>query len=360
MLNSSTILVTGGAGYIGSHTVKQLTLSGYKVIILDNLSKGHKNIVDDVLKVPLIIGDINDSILLEQIFNCYSIEAVIHFAADAYVGESMKNPAQYYRNNVAGTLTLLEAMVKAGVNQFVFSSTCATYGIPDTLPLTENHPQNPINPYGSSKKMVEQLLADFSRAYGLKYVCFRFFNAAGADPDGELGEDHFPEPHLIPLILYTALGKRKTISIFGSDYPTEDGTCVRDYIHVMDLAQAHLLGLQYLQNGGDCQIFNLGNGQGFSVQTVIDIARDITGRKIHVERCDRREGDPAILVSSSAKARQVLDWQPKYPDLPTIMTHAWQWHLQRHQKDDDLLKPISQNTVMSELKKTSINRTSEL
>ncbi len=332
MLISPKILVTGGAGYIGSHTVKELASFGYNVVILDNLSNGHEDIVKNVLNVPFIQGDISDCALVKQILSDYAIDAVIHFAADAYVGESINNPAKYYRNNVAGTLTLLEAMMQMGIDHLVFSSTCATYGIPHTLSIDEAHPQVPINPYGASKKMVEQLLADFSRAYGLKYVCFRFFNAAGADPDGELGEDHDPEPHLIPSVLYTALGKQSSISIFGSDYPTPDGTCVRDYIHVVDLAHAHLLGLKYLLNGGDSQILNLGNGQGFSVQQVIDIAREITGKEINVEICDRRVGDPAILVSSSEKARQLLGWQPQYPDLKTIMTHAWQWHLKRHGK----------------------------
>ncbi len=324
------ILVTGGAGYIGSHTVRQLTAAGYEVIVLDNLINGHRDVVEQVLKVPLIIGDMADKNLLEEIFKDYSISAVIHFAAYAYVGESVKSPAKYYRNNVAGTLTLLEAMATAGVNQFVFSSTCATYGIPDSFPITENSPQVPINPYGASKKMVERLLTDISQASALKYVCFRYFNAAGAHPDQDLGEDHDPEPHLIPSVIYAALGKRKAISIFGSDYPTRDGTCIRDYIHVVDLAQAHVLGLEYLLNGGDSQIFNLGNGQGFSVQEVIDIAKEVTRREITVEKGDRRPGDPAILVSSSEKAQKVLGWQPQYPDLKTIMTHAWQWHLKRH------------------------------
>jgi UDP-glucose 4-epimerase len=328
--NKPGILVTGGAGYIGSHTVKKLTESGYKVIILDNLINGHQDIVEQVLKVKLIIGDISDRHLLEKIFEAHSITAVIHFAAYAYVGESLKDPSKYYRNNVAGTLALLEAMEIASVNKLVFSSTCATYGIPNSIPILEDHPQCPINPYGASKKMVEQILADFSHASDLKYVCFRYFNAAGADPKGELGEDHDPETHLIPLVLYTALEKQDAISIFGTDYPTKDGTCVRDYIHVVDLAQAHLLGLEYLLNGGKNQIFNLGNGNGFSVQEVIEIAKQITGKEIKVKRCARRLGDPAILVGSSEKARIMLGWLPKYPDLKDIMTHAWQWHIKRH------------------------------
>lgn len=322
-----TILVTGGAGYIGTHTVKLLKKAGYEVIILDNLVYGHRDLVENVLKVELIVGDLGDRLLLKEIFNSYSIEAVIHFAAYAYVGESMTNPAKYYRNNVAATLNLLEAMQKAQVNKIVFSSTCASYGIPNIIPIPENHPQNPINTYGASKLMVERILTDFSEAYGLNSVIFRFFNAAGASPDGNLGEDHDPEPHLIPLVLYTALGKRDFISVFGIDYPTPDGTCIRDYIHVEDLGNAHILGLKYLLNGGKSEIFNLGNGNGFSVKEVIETAEKITGKKIKIKYGDRREGDPPILIAGSKKARQMLNWQPQYNDLETIITHAWQWHL---------------------------------
>lgn len=256
----------------------------------------------------------------------------MHFAAFAYVGESVKNPAKYYWNNVAGTLTLLQAMCEAGVNKFVFSSTCATYGVPDTIPITENQPQHPINPYGRSKWMVEQILKDFSAAYGLRSVCFRYFNAAGADPDGQLGEDHNPETHLIPLVLQVALGQRDCVSILGTDYPTPDGTCIRDYIHVTDLAQAHMLGVRYLLDGGESQIFNLSNGNGFSVREVIETTKTVTGRPIAVTEKARRPGDPPVLVGSSEKAWQVLGWRPQYPELADIIRHAWCWHQNRHGK----------------------------
>jgi UDP-glucose 4-epimerase len=325
-----TILVTGGAGYIGSHAVLALKKAGYPVVVLDNLVYGHRALVEDVLKTELVIGDTNDRALLDHLFATRNIRAVMHFAAYAYVGESVTDPGKYYRNNVVGTLTLLEAMAAASIKKFVFSSTCATYGVPDRVPIPENHPQNPINPYGASKLMVEKILADFDIAHELKAVCFRYFNAAGADPEGRLGEDHNPETHLIPLVLLTALGQRDEISIFGTDYPTADGTCVRDYIHVSDLATAHVLGLEYLLKGGESQVFNLGNGLGFSVREVIETARQITGQAIPVRECDRRPGDPPALVGSSDKARTLLGWQPQYADLPSIMTHAWAWHQKRH------------------------------
>jgi UDP-glucose 4-epimerase len=326
----STILVTGGAGYIGSHAVLALQQAGYTVIILDNLVYGHRDIAEGVLNAPLIVGDTTDRLLLDQLFTEHPIAAVMHFAAYAYVGESVQNPAKYYHNNVVGTLILLEAMEAAGIKNLVFSSTCATYGVPHHIPIAEDHPQAPINPYGMSKLMVEQMLADFSTAYGLCSVSFRYFNAAGADPQGRLGEDHNPETHLIPLTLLTALGKRESISVFGTDYDTPDGTCIRDYIHVTDLAIAHVLGLEYLLNGGATAVFNLGNGNGFSVQAVIDTAQQVTGREIQAVACDRRPGDPPALVGSSDKARSVLRWQPQYPELEAIITHAWQWHQHRH------------------------------
>ncbi|MGB3511556.1 MAG: UDP-glucose 4-epimerase GalE [Microcoleaceae cyanobacterium] len=325
-----TILVTGGAGYIGSHAVQALKNANYQVIILDNLVYGHKDLVDNVLQTKLIVGDINDRDLLDRIFANYKITAVMHFAAYAYVGESVKDPAKYYSNNVTGTLTLLQAMVAASVNKLVFSSTCATYGVPNSVPVTEHEPQNPINPYGASKLMVERIIADFDVAYGLKSVIFRYFNAAGADPQGRLGEDHNPETHLLPLVLQAALGKRESISIYGNDYPTPDGTCIRDYIHVTDLADAHVLGLKNLLQGGNSEIFNLGNGNGFSVKQAIEAAREVTGKSIKVVECDRRAGDPPILVGSSEKARTFLGWQPKYPGIEDILTHAWSWHQQRH------------------------------
>jgi UDP-glucose 4-epimerase len=324
-----TILVTGGAGYIGSHAVLALQKAGYGVIVLDNLVYGHRDIAD-ALKVELVVGDTNDRPLLDTLFSTRNIAAVIHFAAYAYVGESVSNPDKYYRNNVIGTLTLLEAMVAANVKKLVFSSTCATYGVPTSVPIPEDHPQSPINPYGMTKLMVEKILADFDVAYEFKSVCFRYFNAAGADPDGLLGEDHEPETHLIPLVLQTAMGIRESIAVFGTDYPTRDGTCIRDYIHVADLAAAHVLGLEYLLQGNDSDIFNLGNGSGFSVKEVIEAAREVTGRKIVVVERDRRPGDPPALVGSGEKAQRVLGWQSQYADIHQILTHAWSWHQQRH------------------------------
>ncbi|NJR14352.1 MAG: UDP-glucose 4-epimerase GalE [Calothrix sp. CSU_2_0] len=325
-----TILVTGGAGYIGSHTVLALKKAGYEVVILDNLVYGHRDLVEQVLRVELVVGDTNDRALLDRLFTSKKFAAVMHFSAYAYVGESVTDPAKYYRNNVIGTLTLLEAMEAVSIKNFVFSSTCATYGVPNQVPIPEDHPQNPINPYGATKLMVERILADFDVAYGLKSVRFRYFNAAGADPDGNLGEDHNPETHLIPLVLQTALGKRESVSIFGTDYPTADGTCIRDYIHVSDLADAHVLGLEYLLKGKDSAVFNLGNGNGFSVREVIDTAIKITGKQIKVVECDRRAGDPPALIGSGEKARQVLGWKPQYADLENILSHAWSWHQKRH------------------------------
>ena len=326
-----TILVTGGAGYIGSHAVLALKRAGYGVVVLDNLVYGHRELVEQVLQVELIVGDTNDRPLLDELFAKHNIAAVMHFSAYAYVGESVTDPIKYYRNNVVGTLTLLEAMLAASVKSFVFSSTCATYGVPKTVPIPEDHPQSPINPYGTTKLMVERILADFDVAYGLKSVCFRYFNAAGADPTGLLGEDHNPETHLIPLVLMAAMGKRESVSIFGTDYPTPDGTCIRDYIHVTDLADAHILGAEYLLQGGDSSFFNLGNGNGFSVKQVIDTAKTVTGRDIKVVESDRRPGDPPMLVGSSDKARKTLGWNPQHPALEEILNHAWQWHQRRHE-----------------------------
>ena len=328
-MNNKTILVTGGAGYIGSHAVLALKRAGYEVVVLDNLVYGHRDLVEK-LQVNLIVGDTSDRTLLDNLFANHNISAVMHFAAYAYVGESVTDPSKYYRNNVIGTLTLLDAMMAASIKKFVFSSTCATYGIPKTVPIPEDHPQNPINPYGASKLMVERMLSDFDTAYEFKSVCFRYFNAAGADPNGLLGEDHNPETHLIPLVLQTALGKRESVSIFGTDYDTSDGTCIRDYIHVTDLANAHVLGLEYLLNGGDSTVFNLGNGNGFSVQEVIETAKEVTGKEIKVQKCDRRPGDPPILVGSSDKARTIIGWHPQYGDLKDILSHAWKWHQNRH------------------------------
>jgi UDP-glucose 4-epimerase len=324
------VLVTGGAGYIGSHCVLALLDRGYEVLVLDNLVYGHRDFLTDILQVDWLEGDVTDRVLLDQIFTNHKIGAVFHFAAYAYVGESVKLPGKYYRNNVTGSLTLLEAMVDHNIPYFIFSSTCATYGIPQAIPITENHPQNPINPYGQSKLMVEKILKDFDGAYNLRSVIFRYFNAAGADPLGRLGEDHDPETHLIPLVFYTALGKRPAISIFGTDYPTPDGTCIRDYIHVMDLAEAHILGLEYLLAGQSSDVFNLGNGSGFSVRQVIEQGQHICGIPIKVKETERRSGDPPVLVGSSTKAMSLLGWRPKYGDLRQIMADAWRWHQGRH------------------------------
>ena len=327
------ILVTGGAGYIGSHAVLALVDKGYDVVVLDNLVYGHRDLAETVLGVELVEGELGDAELLSNLFARHQFEAVIHFAAYAYVGESMSDPGKYYRNNVTGTLTLLEAMASSNINKIVFSSTCATYGIPDSTPILESAPQNPINPYGFTKLVVERMLKDFDRAHQMKSVVFRYFNAAGADPEGRLGEDHMPETHLIPLVLLTALGRRESISIFGTDYPTPDGTCIRDYIHVSDLASAHVLGLEYLLKGGDSNIFNLGNGQGFSVKEVIDTAKQVTGLPITVIESDRRPGDPPVLVGSAEKAAKILGWHPQHGKLSEILQHAWQWHQRRHSSE---------------------------
>lgn len=322
------ILVTGGAGYIGSHTAKLLRNLGYSVTVLDNLSTGHSNFVPD--RRTLIVGDLADKALLKSVFSNHQFDAVVHFAASAYVGESIYDPAKYYQNNVACTLNLLEAMIQAKVKKLVFSSTCAIYGEPIESLITENHPKNPINPYGMSKLVVERILQDFDSAYGLKSVALRYFNAAGADPDGEIGEDHEPETHLIPNLLLTALGKKAAFYLQGTDYPTPDGTCVRDFIHVCDLAEAHVLALDYLFNEGISNSFNLANGTGYSIKQMISCVEKITQRRVNVIEVERRKGDPSILISSSKKASIELAWRPKYTDLATIVTHAWKWHQKRH------------------------------
>jgi UDP-glucose 4-epimerase len=320
MLN---VLVTGGAGYIGSQACKFMAERGFRPIVIDNLINGHR---EAVKWGPLYEGDICDRRLLSLIFSKYQISCVMHFAAFCYVGESVSRPAKYYSNNVSKTIFLLEMMIKNSISKFIFSSSCATYGKPSEVPIKENHPQKPINPYGWSKFMVECILEDFRTAYGLEYISLRYFNAAGADPDGLLGEDHRPETHLIPLVLQTALGKHNTLKIFGTDYPTSDGTCIRDYIHVNDLAQAHILALERLINNLGGGVFNLGNGNGYSVREVIDTAARITGRKIPLELTERRIGDPAILIGSSDKAVRELAWNPRYNDLNTIIETAWNWH----------------------------------
>lgn len=316
------ILVVGGAGYIGSHMVKMLLARDYEVVTLDNLSGGYR---EAVVGGEFIHGDIADTVFLENLFTQYKIDGVMHFASYIQVGESVDNPAKYYRNNVSNTLNLLDAMVRHDVKAFIFSSTAALFGEPEYTPIDEKHPTVPINPYGQSKLMVEQALADYEHAYGLQSVCLRYFNAAGADPEGELGERHDPETHLIPLILQAASGRRDSIKIFGTDYDTPDGTCVRDYIHITDLCDAHILGLERLWDGKGSAAFNLGNGQGFSVQEVIDTVRRVSGRDFEVIQEPRRAGDPARLVADSSNARDALGWSPQYAELDTIIKHAWNW-----------------------------------
>lgn len=320
------ILVAGGAGYIGSHTNKELNLKGMDTVIYDNLIYGHR---ESVKWGVLELGDLSDEKRLEEVFTKYTIDSVIHFAAYAYVGESVEKPSKYYNNNVCNTIKLLDKMSEHGVKNIVFSSTCATYGEPKQMPITEDMPQCPINAYGATKLMVERILSDYHNAYGLKYCCLRYFNAAGADPEGEIGESHDPETHLIPLILDAAGGQRKSISIFGTDYPTQDGTCVRDYIHVTDLADAHIRALNYLKDGGESDCFNLGNGKGESVKHVIETVKKVTGVDFTVEEKERRAGDPPVLIGCAKKAEAVLGWKPKYGDIETIVEHAWKWHESR-------------------------------
>jgi UDP-glucose-4-epimerase GalE len=316
------ILVTGGAGYIGSHACKALFKAGYFPIAFDNLEYGYERAVK---WGPLEVGDISNRTRLDQVIEKYEPHAIMHFAAYTYVGESIENPGKYYRNNLAGSLTLLEAMRDKHIKKIIFSSSCATYGVPEKIPLTEDHPQNPINPYGSSKLMIEKILNDFDRAHGIKFVSLRYFNASGADPDGEIGENHNPETHLIPLALDAAMGKSEGIKIFGTDYDTPDGTCIRDYIHVTDLADAHVKALKYLQKNGKSEAFNLGNGTGFSVRKIIEIAEKVTRRKIPVFEWERRPGDPAILIGSSKNAIDILNWQPKHHNMEAIIETAWAW-----------------------------------
>jgi UDP-arabinose 4-epimerase len=318
------ILVTGGAGYIGSHAAKALAEAGYRPVTYDNLVYGNYWAVQ---WGPFVEGDIGDRARLLATFDRYDIEAVMHFAAFAYVGESMVKPGLYFENNVTKSLTLLDAMNAAGVRHMVFSSTCATYGTPDRMPITEDTPQCPVNPYGETKLMVERALHWHGKAHGLSSVALRYFNAAGADPDGEIGESHLPETHLIPLILDAALGRRAAIDIYGTDYPTPDGSCVRDYIHVSDLADAHVRALDYLLDGGTTTAVNLGTGHGHSVREVISAVERITGKRVPRREMPRRAGDPAVLIADPSRASTVLGWQPDYSDLDTIIRTAWSWHL---------------------------------
>jgi len=319
-----TVLVTGGAGYIGSHTVRALLQAGYPVVVYDNLSTGHRQAVAE--RASFVQGDIQDASVLEAVCRERQVSAVIHFAAASLVGESMTDPAKYYRNNVAGTLQLLQSLRRCGVNKLVFSSTAAVYGEPSVWPIQEDQPTQPTNVYGRTKLMIEEMLRDFDQAYGFRYVSLRYFNAAGAAENGSIGEDHTPETHLIPLVLKTALGQRERVQIYGTDYDTPDGTCIRDYIHVEDLATAHVLAVQQLLMGGASRMYNLGSESGFSVRQVIDTARTVTGRTIKVQETARRAGDPKALVASSEKIRTELGWNPQKSNLQTIVAAAWKWH----------------------------------
>jgi UDP-glucose 4-epimerase len=321
-MNRLKVLVTGGAGYIGSHMIKMLGSRGHKVTSYDNLSKGYR---DAVLLGDFVEGDLNNGQQLEKLFESEKFDGVMHFASFIEVGESVLDPAKYYQNNVVNTKCLLDTMVKFEVSNFVFSSTAAIYGEPEYTPIDEKHPKIPINPYGRSKLMIEQMLEDYDHAYGLKAVSLRYFNAAGADSEGELGERHDPESHLIPLVLQAASARRKSISVFGNDYNTPDGTCIRDYIHVEDLCDAHMHAMDYLLRNDKSAQFNLGNGQGFSVQQVIDCACDVTGREIDVCYKARRPGDPAILVADATFAQTELGWRPRLPSLEKIIESAWRW-----------------------------------
>ncbi len=322
------ILVTGGAGYIGSHYVLRSLEQGEEIVALDNLSYGHKEAT--LPGATLIIGEMSNAALLEDIFQQYSIEAVVHFAAFAFVGESVLDPAKYYNNNTVSALNVLDTMRKFGTKRFIFSSTCATYGNPIYSPLDEKHPQDPINPYGESKLFIEKILKSYERAYGLQYVALRYFNAAGADPDCRIGESHDPETHLIPLTLQVAAGTREQISIYGTDYDTPDGTCIRDYIHVLDIADAHSLALERLRNGSGSGFYNLGSERGHSVREVVDTCERVSKRRIpHIDG-PRRAGDPARLIASAEKAKSELGWQPKFQQLDEIVETAWRWEQRRH------------------------------
>jgi UDP-glucose 4-epimerase len=317
------ILVCGGAGYIGSHMVAELLEKGEEVVVLDNFQKGHR---DSLLGGKLYSGDLRDDAILNKVFTENNIDAVIDFAADSLVGESVTEPLKYFENNIGSTINLLKAMRDHKVKYIVFSSTAATYGEPDNIPILEEDKTFPTNPYGESKLAVEKILKWCDNAYGIKYTALRYFNAAGAHVSGKIGEDHRPESHLIPIILQVALGQREKIMVFGEDYDTADGTCVRDYVHVSDLASAHLLAVKRLRRGEDSVICNLGNGKGFSVKEVIDVTREVTGKEIKAEMAPRRAGDPAVLIASSEKAKGILGWEPKCDSLQTIIATAWEWH----------------------------------
>ncbi len=324
MKSNQSLLITGGAGYIGSHTVKHLLQKHERIVVLDNLVFGHVEALA-LDRVTFVQGDISDPVLVERLFTEHCIEAVLHFAAFAFVGESVTDPLKYYRNNLSAPLTLLEAMQRHGCTQFIFSSTCATYGNPQFMPMDETHPQVPVNPYGASKQMLERVLQDCGTAWGLRCVFLRYFNASGCSADGDIGEDHEPETHLIPRILMAIKGEIDTITVFGTDYPTPDGTCIRDYIHVSDLASAHALALTYLRNGGETVAVNLGTGRGFSVKEIIRTAEEVTGKKVPVSYGPRRAGDPPELVANPAKAKAVLGWQAEHTDPRSHIQSAWTW-----------------------------------
>lgn len=323
------VLVTGGAGYIGSHTCLALIDSGFHPVVIDNLSKGHRDLVATT-GATFIRGDIGDRDFLDRVFDQYEIAAVLHFAAHAYVGESVVEPLKYYRNNFCNTLTLLDAMHAAGIDQMVFSSSCATYGVPCDMPITEATEQHPINPYGRSKLFVERALRDQETAHGLRSVVLRYFNAAGADPAGRAGEDHFPETHLLPLALLAAAGQSKAFAVYGTDYATPDGSCVRDYVHVSDLASAHVAALEWLLSGKPSEAFNLGTGRGTSVLGVLAAVWRVTGQKVPVNLAPRRPGDPPALVANADKAAHTLGWRPERSEIDTVIADAWRWHSRRH------------------------------
>ena len=332
MTKKRNILVTGGAGYVGSHTCKALSKAGYTPITYDSLDRGNRWAVK---WGPLEVGNIVDRGRLDAVLKQYQPEAVFHFAAYAYVGESVSKPGEYYWNNLAGSISLLQALQNAEITKLVFSSTCSTFGIPDSVPINEEHPQRPINPYGESKLVIERILRDFDNAYGFRSVSLRYFNAAGADSDVEIGEAHEPETHLIPLALSAAMGSLPALTVFGFDYPTYDGTCVRDYVHVSDIADAHVLALKHLDQGGSTCCLNLGTGEGSSVTEIINSVEEVTGSQVNVIAGQRRMGDPPVLVADPSRAMQMLGWTPKYPHIKTQIEHAWHWFIKRS-KDGDL------------------------
>lgn len=339
------VLVTGGAGYIGSHTAKALALAGIEPITLDDLRTGHARAVR---WGPLVRGSAGDRALLRRVMRDYAVDGVIHFAASAYVGESVAEPREYFQNNVVNTLALLDTMLEAGVDNVVFSSTCATYGVPDSLPLGEDHPQRPASPYGDSKFFVERALAAYGHAFGLRWAALRYFNAAGADPGGELGEDHDPETHLIPLAIDAALGRRPNVGIFGTDYPTPDGTAIRDFVHVADLADAHVRALGYLSGGGESTALNLGTGTGHSVTDVIATVEAVAGRRVPVRELPRRPGDPPALVADPRRAEAVLGWRARHTELEFMVRTAWSWRMRATQEPLQIARPESELALASD------------